>query len=52
MMVHEHNGFNASSTRKLAGRDVIDFVKYRQLRAQGALTVDDFAAAVLGKPRA
>jgi len=51
-VVHERDGFNASSTRKLTGRDVIDFVMYRQLRAQGALTVDDFAAAVLGKPRA
>jgi len=45
-VVHERDGFNASSTRKLTGRDVIDFVMYRQLRAQGALTVDDFAAAV------
>ncbi|MBF8293851.1 MAG: 6-ketocyclohex-1-ene-1-carbonyl-CoA hydrolase [Bacteroidetes bacterium] len=29
-------GFTAFNTRKLTGKDVIDFVKYRQLLAQGA----------------
>ncbi len=44
-------GFNAFSTRKITGQDLIDFVRYRQMMAQGALVDDDMAAAVLGKPR-
>lgn len=44
-------GFNAFSTRKITGEDLIDFVRYRQLMAQGARMGDDFSAEVLGKPR-
>jgi 6-oxo-cyclohex-1-ene-carbonyl-CoA hydrolase len=45
-------GFNAFDSKKVTGQDVIDFVKYRQLTAEGALIDDDFAAQVLGKPKA
>ncbi|GAB4440335.1 MAG: hypothetical protein OHK0026_06400 [Rhodocyclaceae bacterium] len=44
-------GFNAFDTKKLTGKDTIDFVKYRQLTAQGALFDDAFAAQVMGRPK-
>ncbi len=44
-------GFTAFATRKQTGKDVIDFVKYRQLVAEGAQIDDDFHASVLPKPR-
>jgi 6-oxo-cyclohex-1-ene-carbonyl-CoA hydrolase len=44
-------GFNAFDTKKVTGADTIDFVKYRQLQAQGALFDDAFAAQVLGRPK-
>lgn len=44
-------GFTAFSTRKLTGRDLIDFVRYRQLTAQGAMADDELAAQVLGAPK-
>jgi 6-oxo-cyclohex-1-ene-carbonyl-CoA hydrolase len=44
-------GFNAFNTRKLTGTDTIDFVKYRQLIAEGKRLDDAFFAAVLGKPQ-
>lgn len=43
--------FTAFATRKRTGKDVIDFVKYRQLVAEGAQIDDDFHAAVLPEPR-
>jgi len=51
MNFEAHLGFNAFSTRKMTGQDLIDFVKYRQLVAQGAVIDDAFGAAVLGKPK-
>lgn len=44
-------GFNAFDAKKTTGRDVIDFVRYRQLVAEGALFDDAFAEQVLAKPR-
>lgn len=44
-------GFNAFSTKKITGKDVIDFIKYRQLTAEGAPMNDALASAVLGKPK-
>lgn len=44
-------GFSAFDSKKITGQDTIDFVKYRQLVAQGALIDDQFAAQVLGKPK-
>jgi 6-oxocyclohex-1-ene-carbonyl-CoA hydrolase len=45
-------GFTAFDTKKITGLDVIDFVKYRQLVAEGAQMNDQLAEAVLGKPKA
>ncbi len=44
-------GFNAFASKKETGKDVIDFVKYRQLVAQGALFDDTFAEQVMAKPK-
>lgn len=44
-------GFNAFNTKKVTGRDTIDFINYRRLQAQGAEFNDDFMAAVMGKPK-
>ena len=38
--------------RKLTGKDVIDFVKYRQLIAAGERLDEAFFEQVLGKPGA
>ena len=40
-------GFNAFNTKKITGKDVIDFIKYRQLLAQGAVFDEKFAEQVL-----
>jgi 6-oxo-cyclohex-1-ene-carbonyl-CoA hydrolase len=44
-------GFNAFNAKKITGFDTIDFVKFRQLVAAGAMMDDEAFAAVLGKPR-
>ncbi|NMG77569.1 6-oxocyclohex-1-ene-1-carbonyl-CoA hydratase [Aromatoleum diolicum] len=44
-------GFNAFDSRKITGKDTIDFVKYRQLVGEGAQIDDRFAEQVLAKPR-
>jgi 6-oxo-cyclohex-1-ene-carbonyl-CoA hydrolase len=44
-------GFNAFSTKKITGKDLIDFIKYRQMMAEGAPMDDALATAVLGKPK-
>jgi 6-oxo-cyclohex-1-ene-carbonyl-CoA hydrolase len=43
-------GFGAFSTKKITGKDVIDFVRYRQLIAEGAIMDDEAFEQVLGKP--
>jgi len=43
-------GFHAFNTKKITGKDVIDFVKYRQLIAEGHPFDDSLAESVLGKP--
>ncbi len=43
-------GFTAFNSRKRTGRDVIDFVKYRQLLAEGRMMDDEFVEAVLPRP--
>jgi 6-oxo-cyclohex-1-ene-carbonyl-CoA hydrolase len=52
MNFEAHLGFNAFDSKKATGMDVIDFVKYRQLTAEGAIIDDKLAEAVLGKPKA
>lgn len=43
-------GFTAFNTKKITGKDTIDFVKYRQMLADGHLVDDELFEAVLGKP--
>lgn len=45
-------GFNAFDAKKVTGKDVIDFIKYRQLVAEGAVFDEKFAEQVLAKPKA
>jgi 6-oxo-cyclohex-1-ene-carbonyl-CoA hydrolase len=51
MATEAHLGFNAFNTRKMTGEDVIDFVKYRQLVADGRAFDESFMAEVLAKPK-
>ena len=44
-------GFNAFDAKKPTGKDVIDFIKFRQLVAEGALFDDKFAEQVMAKPK-
>lgn len=44
-------GFNAFNTRKITGKDTIDFIKLRQLIAKGKLADDEMFDAVLPKPK-
>ncbi len=44
-------GFNAFNTKKITGQDVIDFIEFRRLQADGAAFDAEFMAAVLGKPQ-
>lgn len=44
-------GFSAFDAKKATGKDVIDFVKYRQLIASGARFDDTVAEQVLAKPK-
>lgn len=44
-------GFNAFNTQSMTGTNVIDFIKYRQLVAQGHLFDDELADAVIAKPK-
>ncbi len=44
-------GFQAFNTRKITGSDVIDFVKYRQLIAQGKEMDENLFEQVLGTPK-
>lgn len=44
-------GFHAFNTRKITGKDTIDFIKYRQLVAKGEFADDAMFEAVLAKPK-
>ena len=44
-------GFQAFNTRKITGKDTIDFIKFRQLIAQGKLADEEMYKAVLPKPK-
>jgi 6-oxo-cyclohex-1-ene-carbonyl-CoA hydrolase len=44
-------GFNAFNTKKITGVDVIDFIRYRQLLAEGHPMNDALFEQVLAKPR-
>lgn len=45
-------GFTAFNNRKLTGKDTIDFIRYRQLLAQGVEANDELFAQVLPAPNA
>jgi 6-oxo-cyclohex-1-ene-carbonyl-CoA hydrolase len=51
MSVEGFLGFTAFNTRKLTGRDVIDFVKYRQFIAEGRLMDEATLAELLPEPK-
>jgi 6-oxo-cyclohex-1-ene-carbonyl-CoA hydrolase len=51
MMAEAYLGFNAFNSKKATGEDVIDFVKNRQLIAQGLPVDEAFMEAVLPKPQ-
>lgn len=51
MMGEAFLGFGAFNTKKITGVDTIDFIKYRQLIAEGALVDDNFMEQVMGKPQ-
>ncbi len=51
MSTEAYLGFAAFNTRKLTGKDVIDFVKYRQLLAEGHAMDPELHEAVLPKPK-
>jgi 6-oxo-cyclohex-1-ene-carbonyl-CoA hydrolase len=44
-------GFNAFDAKKPTGKDVIDFIKFRQLVAEGALFDEKWAEQVMAKPK-
>jgi 6-oxo-cyclohex-1-ene-carbonyl-CoA hydrolase len=50
MSVEAYLGFSAFNTKKLTGRDTIDFVRYRQLIAEGRLMDDSAFSEVLPPP--
>ncbi len=51
MMGEAFLGFGAFNTKKITGKDTIDFVKYRQMIAEGHALDEELFEAVLGKPQ-
>lgn len=51
MMGEAFLGFGAFNTRKMTGKDTIDFIKYRQLIAKGRLVDQSFMEEVMPKPQ-
>jgi 6-oxo-cyclohex-1-ene-carbonyl-CoA hydrolase len=52
MNMEAYLGFNTFNTQKQTGQRRIDFVKYRQLIAEGHTFDDDLAEQVIPKPKA
>jgi 6-oxo-cyclohex-1-ene-carbonyl-CoA hydrolase len=44
-------GFHAFNTKKITGKDTIDFIKYRQLIDRATMVDEEFMAEVLAKPQ-
>ena len=44
-------GFTAFNTKRITGKDTIDFIKYRQMVAEGHPINDELFEAVLGTPQ-
>lgn len=51
MNMEAYLGFNAFNTEDMTGQRRIDFIKYRQLIAQGHAFDDDLAEQVMAKPK-
>jgi len=51
MATEAYLGFNAFNSRKQTGKDVIDFIKYRQMLAKGEFADDEMFEQVLPKPK-
>jgi 6-oxo-cyclohex-1-ene-carbonyl-CoA hydrolase len=51
MTTEAYLGFQAFNTKEITGQDVIDFIKYRQLIAEGKTVDEAFMEAVLPKPK-
>ena len=51
MNTEAYLGFNAFNTRKITGKDTIDFIEYRRRMARGDAFDLEFMAAVLGTPK-
>jgi 6-oxo-cyclohex-1-ene-carbonyl-CoA hydrolase len=51
MATEAYMGFAAFNSRKMTGRDVIDFIKYRQMLAEGHAVDEELMEAVLPKPQ-
>lgn len=51
MTTEAYLGFQAFNTKKITGQDVIDFIKYRQLIAEGKTVDEAFMEEVLPKPK-
>jgi len=49
MMGEAFLGFHAFNTKKITGRDTIDFVRFRQMQAEGHPLDEEMMEAVLGK---
>jgi 6-oxo-cyclohex-1-ene-carbonyl-CoA hydrolase len=51
MATEAYLGFNAFNTKKITGKDTIDFIEYRRRIAGSSAFDAEFMAAVLGKPK-
>lgn len=51
MATEAYLGFHAFNTKKITGKDTIDFIKYRQLIAKGQFADEEMFEEVLGKPQ-
>ena len=51
MATEAYLGFNAFNTKKITGKDTIDFIEYRRRIAGSAAFDAEFMAAVLAKPK-
>jgi 6-oxo-cyclohex-1-ene-carbonyl-CoA hydrolase len=51
MNAEAYLGFNAFNTKKITGRDTIDFIEFRRRQARGDAFDLEFMAAVLGQPQ-
>jgi len=51
MNYEAYMGFNAFNTKKITGKDTIDFIRYRQLVAEARELNDEFYEEIFAKPQ-